>query len=79
MRYQSQTLLNIRRERLVGKRVRLVRTTDEYTDLRTGDEGRISFIDDIGTVFVDWDNGSGLGLVESAGDRFEVLEEGEWQ
>lgn len=47
----------------IGKRVRLVRTTDPYTSLRPGDEGVVNFIDDTGTVFVDWDNGSGLGLL----------------
>jgi len=77
MRNPSKEYLDIRRERLIGKRVRLICTTDDYTELRAGDEGRISFIDDLGTLFVEWDNGSGLGLLESAGDRFEVLEEGE--
>ena len=62
-----------KRDRLVGQRVRLVFTDDKHTTLRAGDEGVVTFIDDIGTVFVDWDNGSSLGLVEDAGDRFEVL------
>ena len=52
------------RRDLIGKRVRLVRTSDPYTDLKSGDEGIVDFIDDIGTVFVKWDNGSGLGLVQ---------------
>ncbi|NBO55080.1 MAG: DUF4314 domain-containing protein [Actinobacteria bacterium] len=62
-----------KRDRLVGQRVRLVFTDDKHTTLQAGDEGVVTFIDDIGTVFVDWDNGSSLGLVEDAGDRFEVL------
>jgi hypothetical protein len=52
------------RRDLIGKRVRLVRTTDPYTNLKSGDEGVVDHIDDIGTVFVKWDNGSGLGLVQ---------------
>jgi len=48
---------------LIGKRVRLIHTSDPYTNLKRGDEGVVSFIDDIGTVFVDWDNGSKLGMV----------------
>jgi hypothetical protein len=52
------------RRDLIGKRVRLVRTSDPYTNLKSGDEGVVDFIDDIGTVFVKWDNGSGLGLVQ---------------
>jgi hypothetical protein len=48
---------------LVGKRVRLIRCTDPYTKLTTGDEGVVDYIDDMGTVFVKWDNGSSLGLI----------------
>ena len=37
-----------------GDRVRLVSTSDRYTELGTGD---------LGTVHVKWDSGSALGLV----------------
>lgn len=57
----------------VGDRVRLIRCTDRYTGLAAGTEGVVRFIDDAGTVHVDWDNGASLGLVASAGDRFEVI------
>jgi len=59
---------------IVGKRVRLQYTNDCYTSLKQGDEGVVSFIDDIGTVFVDWDNGSNLGLIAAAGDRWVVID-----
>lgn len=52
------------RSSLTGRRVTLLRTTDPYTDLKAGDQGVVNYIDDIGTVFVKWDNGSSLGLVE---------------
>lgn len=58
---------------LVGRRVRLVRCDDPYTTLRSGDEGTVTLVDDYGTVHVKWDNGSTLGLVEEAGDRFSVI------
>ena len=44
-----------------GRRVELVRMSDPYTDLRLGAQGTIQFVDDIGTIFVAWDNGSHLG------------------
>jgi len=56
--------LRLMRSSLVGKRITLLRTTDPYTNLKAGDEGVVDYIDDIGTVFVKWDNGSSLGLVE---------------
>lgn len=57
-----------------GDRVRLVRTTDQRTRLQTGTEGTVTSIDAAGTVHVDWDDGSRLGMVEAAGDRFEVIQ-----
>ena len=49
---------------LVGKRVRLLRCSDPYTKLQSGDEGVVDYIDDMGTVHVKWDNGSSLGLIQ---------------
>jgi hypothetical protein len=34
-----------------------------YTTLTPGDKGTVTGIDDTGTIFVNWDSGSGLGLV----------------
>lgn len=62
------------KEILVGKRVRLISVNDPYTKLKYGDEGVVTNIDCMGTVFVKWDNGSHLGLVEEAGDRFMVVD-----
>lgn len=41
----------------------LVFTTDPYTNLSFGSQGTVRYIDDAGTVFVNWDNGSRLGLI----------------
>jgi hypothetical protein len=46
-----------------GARVALVSMSDPYTTLIPGDEGTVDFVDDTGTVFVDWDRGSNLGCV----------------
>ena len=46
-----------------GTRVVLVRMNDPYTKLRPGDLGTVEFIDDAGTLFCRWDNGSTLGVV----------------
>jgi hypothetical protein len=52
-----------------GDRVRLVRCTDTYTKLEPGALGTVVYVDGLGTVHVDWDSGSKLGLIEEAGDR----------
>ena len=45
-----------------GTRVALVRMNDPYTKLRPGNLGTVDFIDDAGTLFCRWDNGSTLGV-----------------
>lgn len=49
---------------------------DPYSRLKPGDRGTVSHVDDTGTVFVDWDCGSGLGVVYGE-DRIRILEGGE--
>ena len=46
-----------------GTRVMLIRMSDPYTDLRQGDRGTVTVVDDIGTIHVNWDRGSTLGVV----------------
>ena len=46
-----------------GRRVELVSMNDPYSSLKPGDLGTVDFVDDTGTVFVNWDNGSALGAV----------------
>jgi Domain of unknown function (DUF4314) len=57
----------------VGTRVRLVRCSDPFTNLKAGAEGTVTFVDALGTVHVKWDDGHSLGLVAAAGDSWEVL------
>lgn len=45
-----------------GDRVELVEMEDKQAP-PAGTQGTVKFVDDIGTVFVSWDNGSGLGAV----------------
>ncbi len=54
-----------------GQRVRLVYTSDPYSDLLAGSEGTVMFVDDLGTVHVAWDSGSTLGLIPGE-DKWEV-------
>ena len=46
-----------------GTRVMLIRISDPYTNLRQGDQGTVMVVDDIGTIHVNWDCGSTLGIV----------------
>ena len=46
-----------------GTRVELINMNDPYTKLKPGDRGTVSMVDDTGTIFVNWDCGSCLGVV----------------
>ena len=53
----------IRKQYPAGTRVVLDHMEDQYRDMPTGLEGTVRSVDDTGTIFVSWDNGSGLGIV----------------
>ena len=59
---QPDALTALRDRYPAGTRVELISMTDPYSKLKPGDQGTVTFVDDIGTVFVDWDSGSGLGV-----------------
>ena len=46
-----------------GTRVMLIRMSDPYTNLRQGDRGTVSFVDDIGSIHVNWDSGGNLAVL----------------
>ena len=56
------TVERIRREYPVGTRVELISMQDEYTKLTAGEKGTVIGVDDIGTIHVNWDCGSCLGI-----------------
>ena len=57
----KEIVLRLREQYPSGARVELVRMNDPYSKLKPGDQGTVVFVDDIGTVFVNWDCGSSLG------------------
>ena len=59
---RRETVERLRRMYPKGTRVELVFMSDPYTKLKPGELGTVSFVDDIGTIFVDWDCGSSLGV-----------------
>lgn len=59
-------------EYMVGRRVRLKRSSDPHTELRPGDEGTIRMVDSSGTIHVQWDSGSSLGLIPGE-DSFSFI------
>ena len=52
----------LKREYPAGTRVELVSMNDEYRKLKPGEQGAVIGVDDIGTIHVNWDCGSSLGV-----------------
>lgn len=74
---QKEVVEAVRVRYPAGTRVALVSMSDPYSRLKPGDRGTVIHVDDIGTVFVDWDCGSGLGVVYSE-DWIRILEGGDF-
>ena len=67
-----KTVAQVRQMYPPGCRVELISMDDPYSKLKPGDRGTVRTVDDTGTVFVRWDNGSGLGVVYGV-DRIRKL------
>ena len=68
-----EQLQRIREQYPKGTRVELIQTSDPYNrSLHAGSLGTVDFVDDAGTVFVNWDCGSGLGMVNGE-DEFWII------
>jgi len=59
----KETVDRLRHQFPHGTSVKLVRMNDPYSTLKPGDTGIVDFIDDTGTIFCIWNNGSTLGVV----------------
>ena len=59
---KKEILERLRKEYPAGARVELVRMNDEQAP-PIGTRGTVRGVDDIGSIMVAWDNGSGLNVV----------------
>lgn len=54
---------DLRKQYPAGTRVELLRMNDPYTYIPVGTLGTVQSVDDTGTIRVNWDTGSTLGIV----------------
>ena len=59
----EETVKHIREMYPEGCRVELVSMDDPFSKLTPGCQGTVRHVDDAGTIFVNWDSGSRLGVV----------------
>ena len=66
----------LRKEYPIGTRVELIHMDDPYNKkLVPGCKGTVRWVDDWGTIHVNWDCGSGLGVVYGEDSCRKVVEE----
>lgn len=58
----KETVKRLREQYPAGTRVELVCMNDPYTKLKPGNRGTVTQVDSIGTIHVNWDRGSSLGV-----------------
>ena len=46
-----------------GTRIELICMKDTYAPVPAGTRGTVKFVDSMGTIFLEWDNGQTLGVV----------------
>lgn len=74
----KETLKKLRESYPVGTRVELIHMDDPYNrKLIPGCRGTVRIVDDAGTIHVDWDCGSRLGLVYGEDSCRKVVEDNE--
>ena len=57
-----------------GTRIECIHMDDPYHPIEPGTKGTVDFVDDMGTVHMEWDNGRTLGLVLGE-DEFRIIKE----
>ena len=60
---KSSEIQKIKQRYPIGTRVQLLYTSDPYTRVKCGNLGSVAFVDDIGTVHVNWDGKGMLGMI----------------
>lgn len=74
MKYLSRKEINnLRRKYYEGLRVKLIEMNDTQAP-KVGTKGTVIGVDDIGSILIDWDDGSTLSVVYGV-DRIEILPE----
>ena len=62
-----------------GTRVQIDSMDDDPNPVPNGTKGTVSFVDDIGTVFVNFDNGRSLGICPEVDSFHKITEQTEVQ
>ena len=71
MKYNDK-IARIKADYPVGTRIQLDHMDDPYSPIPDGMTGTVTFVDDMGTLHMQWDNGRSLGVCPDV-DRFHKI------
>lgn len=70
---QSERLIvSMRKIYPTGTKLELVNMEDDVNPVPSGTIGEVLFVDDIGQIHVDWENGSSLAVIPNV-DKFKKI------
>lgn len=72
MKDSAESLKSTKKLYPPGTRIELLSMSDSYAPVPSGTRGTVKFVDSMGTIFPEWDNGRSLGVVSSE-DSFRKL------
>ena len=75
-RRQKNEVERIKKRYPIGVRLELINMDDPYISVESGTRGTVQYVDDAGTIHINWDNGRSLGIVPGE-DSFRKLTESE--
>jgi len=62
----------IKKKYPAGTRIQLLTTMNDMQGVEEGTNGTVTYVDDMGTIHMRWDNVRGLGLIPGE-DNFKIL------
>lgn len=68
----EQKLAELRNKYPNGTKIKLLKTMDDIQPIKSGEIGKVDFVDDAGSIHMIWDNGSTLALIEDV-DSFKII------
>lgn len=71
--YAQHSVFKVKKKYNIGTRIKLIKMY-HIEPLPKGSKGTIDFIDEVGTIYMKWDNGSSLKLIAGV-DEFEIIKE----
>ena len=75
---QDNRLKELKKNIHLGTKIRMESMSDPYAPIPPGIEGIVDFVDDIGTLHCNFENGRSLGVIVGE-DSFSVIEPEEEQ